>query len=347
MNTLARNTDRNELNSIKNSIPGTIRDTCNSTQFIIDQAYGKGEITQIEIAKGIQVYSFNLTANRAMAINLDFIPSHTLQFIFGIKGTFLYNYSGNTEPVMQQVDTLQTAVSYSSNSALTELKITAQTQVQLSIITIDLHTNTSAFKSEYTLANNSELKSIVSEIEGKDYYFYKGSMDLIIAEKFKSIEAIYMDSNNITHSLSSKGAYFIILAKEIQKFSKEINQIQTPGSLLKEDMKNIIAVTDCIKKNPEKDYLIVKVSRETGLSPAKLQEGIKSLYDVTFSHFVRDCRLDKAEDLIKTTDLTISEIVYTIGLTSRSYFCKVFKNKYKTSPTNYRNKTKLTQLNYS
>ena len=45
---------------------------------------------------------------------------------------------------------------------------------------------------------------------------------------------------------------------------------------------------------------------------------------------VRKLALDEvirlAEELIKTTDLNISEIVYTVGLTSRSYFCKIFKS---------------------
>lgn len=44
-----------------------------------------------------------------------------------------------------------------------------------------------------------------------------------------------------------------------------------------------------------------------------------------------------AEKLIKTTDLNISQIVYTIGLSSRSYFSKIFKEKYKCSPREYEN----------
>jgi AraC-like DNA-binding protein len=56
----------------------------------------------------------------------------------------------------------------------------------------------------------------------------------------------------------------------------------------------------------------------------------------TVSDFVRNVRLEKAEDLIKNTDLNISEVVYSIGLTSRSYFCKIFKKKYDCSPKEYK-----------
>ena len=75
----------------------------------------------------------------------------------------------------------------------------------------------------------------------------------------------------------------------------------------------------------------------SGLSPFKLQEGFKTTHGRTVADFIRNVRLEKAEELIKTTDLNISEIVYTIGLSSSSYFSKIFKLKYNCSPKDYAN----------
>jgi AraC-like DNA-binding protein len=36
--------------------------------------------------------------------------------------------------------------------------------------------------------------------------------------------------------------------------------------------------------------------------------------------------------MLKNTDLNISQIVYSIGFSSRSYFSKIFKEKYDISP---------------
>jgi len=44
---------------------------------------------------------------------------------------------------------------------------------------------------------------------------------------------------------------------------------------------------------------------------------------------------------MKTTDLNISEIVYSVGITSRSYSSKIFKDHYNMSPNDYRSKIKL------
>jgi AraC family transcriptional regulator, transcriptional activator for feuABC-ybbA operon len=73
------------------------------------------------------------------------------------------------------------------------------------------------------------------------------------------------------------------------------------------------------------------------MSPCKLQEGFKMLHDRTVSDFIRNVRLEKAEELISHSDLNISEIVYSIGFTSRSYFAKIFKEKFHCSPKTYQN----------
>ena len=40
----------------------------------------------------------------------------------------------------------------------------------------------------------------------------------------------------------------------------------------------------------------------------------------------------KAKELIENTGLNITEITYSIGINSRSYFSKLFKEKYKLTP---------------
>jgi AraC-like DNA-binding protein len=56
----------------------------------------------------------------------------------------------------------------------------------------------------------------------------------------------------------------------------------------------------------------------------------------TVTDYIREVRIQKSEELIKNTDLNISEVVYSIGFTSRSYFSKIFKKKYNCSPKQYK-----------
>ena len=72
-----------------------------------------------------------------------------------------------------------------------------------------------------------------------------------------------------------------------------------------------------------------------GLSASKLQEGFKDMHGRTVNNFICHIRLLKAEQLLKNSDLNISEIVYSLGWSSRSYFSKIFKEKYNCTPSFY------------
>ena len=80
---------------------------------------------------------------------------------------------------------------------------------------------------------------------------------------------------------------------------------------------------------------------KSGLSQAKLQEGFKLLYARTVTEYIRHIRLEAARDYISTTEMNISQIVYTIGFSSRSYFSKIFKRKYGISPSDFQNNIRV------
>ena len=91
-----------------------------------------------------------------------------------------------------------------------------------------------------------------------------------------------------------------------------------------------------IRKEPSRQYTLDQLSLDYGLSQAKLQDGIKFLFTRTVTEYIRHVRLEMARDLMKNSDLNISQIVYTIGFTSRSYFSKIFKEKFGISPNEFK-----------
>ena len=100
-------------------------------------------------------------------------------------------------------------------------------------------------------------------------------------------------------------------------------------------------ISKMILKDVSKDYSLDMLSAESGLSQAKLQEGFKLLYTRTVTEYIRHVRLEEARDYIRTTEMNISQIVYTIGFSSRSYFSKIFKEKYNITPNQYKKKLRV------
>lgn len=165
---------------------------------------------------------------------------------------------------------------------------------------------------------------------------YEGSYNLRIADYIQQLQNISV--NGVSSHLFFEGILYIILALNIQQFTIDMSSSpESTSNLTKKECQEVKRLSDQIIQNPEKAFTVEYLCTEGTLSPFKIQEGFKKMHGRTVADFIRNVRVEKAENLITTTDLNISEIVYSIGFTSRSYFAKIFKKKYNCSPKTYQN----------
>lgn len=73
-----------------------------------------------------------------------------------------------------------------------------------------------------------------------------------------------------------------------------------------------------------------------GVSKAGLYRKLKELTGKTPSEFVRTIRLKYASNQLRTTKLTVTEIMYKSGFSNKSYFYREFAKLYNMSPKEYR-----------
>ncbi|MFK7948576.1 MAG: ATP-binding protein [Saprospiraceae bacterium] len=113
----------------------------------------------------------------------------------------------------------------------------------------------------------------------------------------------------------------ITISDNVQKTYKEENQF-------------IIDVRKYILNNITNEKLTVEsIGQAFAMSRMQFYRKIKALTNQSTSEFIRSIRLAKATELIKTQDLTLSEIAYDTGFTSLSSFSKAFKKRYGKSPS--------------
>ena len=65
---------------------------------------------------------------------------------------------------------------------------------------------------------------------------------------------------------------------------------------------------------------------------------IKRVTDKTFRNLLHDKRLHLAKKLLLETELSISEVIETVGYENGSFFRKIFREKYGKNPLSYRKK---------
>ena len=72
------------------------------------------------------------------------------------------------------------------------------------------------------------------------------------------------------------------------------------------------------------------------LSASRFRHLFKEETGVSVGSYLRERRLERAELLLRTTFLTIKEVMSEAGMSSMSHFVSYFKKQYGVSPSGYR-----------
>ena len=78
------------------------------------------------------------------------------------------------------------------------------------------------------------------------------------------------------------------------------------------------------------------ISEHLNISPSYLRDLLKTLTGQTTQQHIHDKIIEKAKEKLSTTDLSVSEIAYTLGFEHLQSFSKLFKKKTDLSPLEFR-----------
>lgn len=82
-----------------------------------------------------------------------------------------------------------------------------------------------------------------------------------------------------------------------------------------------------------------QVSSELALNPSYVsREFSKYFEDLNFGDYIRKMRIDKAIQLIQTSNYSLTEIAYLTGFSDQSHFTRIFKQHTGNNPSAYRKK---------
>ncbi len=83
--------------------------------------------------------------------------------------------------------------------------------------------------------------------------------------------------------------------------------------------------------NPQ--FGVSALAEELGISRSELYRRIKEAEQKSASQFIREIRLERALELLKSDEYSITEIAYMVGFNSPTYFSTCFKEYYGYSPS--------------
>ena len=180
--------------------------------------------------------------------------------------------------------------------------------------------------------------SFLENLKSKDSPF-KITLDL---EKIQNFESL-LNSLNLQASeqtdLSTKAKCTLTNVISTVILNTKDNSTHTEMPSLVKNIISLLNTTDGIM------YGIPSVTKRYKYSPIYLSRLFKKHLGFTMTDYLKNVRLKYAELYLQSTTLTLEEIAYQVGLSSTSYFNKIFKEKHGITPMKYRSHFRKTIVN--
>jgi AraC-like DNA-binding protein len=141
-----------------------------------------------------------------------------------------------------------------------------------------------------------------------------------------------IDFSGFLRSLFLEAKALQMLVIQIAQYEDDEAQGKLPQILRQSDIQKVDYVVKRIQGDLGNNLSVEMLAKEAGTNVNKLQEGFKYVYDLTVNKYMQDIKLKAAKEMLMTSEKNISEIVTAIGLNNRSYFSKIFKEKYGVNP---------------
>lgn len=149
------------------------------------------------------------------------------------------------------------------------------------------------------------------------------------------------NSNNQAHTIAS-GKTVPQFYKEVQKrFRSHFTQTEKFMATLEKSQPKEASfmqkINALIKVNMENENFDTNaLCKAMSLSRTQLFRRVKSLIKEAPANHIKTMRLQRAKELLETTDCTVSQIAFKTGFQTISHFTKVFKKQYGIVPSAYR-----------
>jgi AraC-like DNA-binding protein len=323
---------RELLLQIQKIIGGSVTERWSEFTLKINNENAIGKITYIPFDWGVNLLDFNIKFHKEVVLDIkshkEFNP---IRFIYVSLGHFKHRFGiQNTEKSVHQ---FQSLIFTNKDEGHNYIIFPKDEQLEINVIQI-IRKQFLKKRTTNVSTLNKKLYQVFDDTAHANRFVNYGTLNFKTADLIKSLHRIKV--TGMLRILQIEGKIYEILSSHIQQHNKTLTDAILPESVNKTELKIIRKIGNTVLKNPSREYTLDALSTQSGLTKAKLQKGFKYLYKRTVTEYIRHVRVESARDLLNNSDLNISQVVYSIGFSSRSYFSKIFKEKYGLTPNDFK-----------
>jgi AraC-like DNA-binding protein len=288
---------------------------------------GRGFIRGISFDSGIGIMSYYCKFNQDISIQFSAVAVHPLKFIFCSEGKVGHTFQDCE--VYHTIETYQNIIV--SNNGHNGHVLHFKANVQTHASSLDINRSKFSLHSNYDFKElDPHLKELFEDSVPEKPFFYQGNYSIKAADLME--EMISRKYRGFLRAIFLEGKSLEMLVIQISQYHDDQSGDRLPRILRKSDIEKVDHVVSRILGNLGCNFTVESLAKEAGTNINKLQEGFKHEYKLTVNKYMQNKKLEAAKEMLMTSEKNISEIVTAIGLNNRSYFSKIFKEKYGVNP---------------
>ena len=293
----------------------------------IPENLGEGYVRGVSFDSGMGFVTYNCKFYEDVEIHFSLNTVHPLKFIFCSEGSVGHSFEKSDQ--VHTIDTYQNIV-VSSNGYEGHI-LYFKKDVATHVSSLEIIRSVFAHRSNYDFKDlDPTLKELFKDAVSKKQFFYQGNYSIKAADLMEDINT--KEYTGFLRNLFLEGKAFEMLVIQIGQYEDDENGQNLPKILRKSDIEKVDYVAKRIQGDLSTNLTVESLAKEAGTNVNKLQEGLKYVYNLTVNKYMQHVKLEAAKEMLKLSEKNISEIVTSIGLNNRSYFSKIFKEKYGVSP---------------
>lgn len=118
--------------------------------------------------------------------------------------------------------------------------------------------------------------------------------------------------------------------QQLEQISAELTRVKEEQSQEERFYNNLQSIIE--KRLNDSTLTMDSLSKELGMSRAQLFRRVREQLGITPLDLIRQIRLQKGQHMLQKTDLSISQIAYSVGFSSPSYFSKCYREYFGVTP---------------
>lgn len=322
-----------ELNDVDEFIPQLANEFgCDFSEHLgefqlqIPESKGKGAIKGINFPNGIGLYTYHCKLNTDISLKVRQPFIKPIRFIYCVKGEIESYFNKNEDQT--NITDHQFLIAAPKDNETHSLIFNKEKDIVMCYLEIDRLKFQQYFSFDLHDLEPVFYK-IFSDVEALNRISETGSFSLKTADTIKEIRNCESTGFPRVNFIGAKALE--VLSYMLARFKKESQRFEN-NEMKEKDRKAIETAVNFIDSNIAQIGTVNELAKVAGINTNKLQEGFHRIYGKTVNEYIRDVRLSKSLNMLSSGNKNVSEVVYELGLSSRSYFSKIFKAKYGVSP---------------